>query len=271
MVTISTPDPPEVGHRPHHFVLRLAHPQNDPRLDRQSGGPGPGQDREAPGVAGRGPDGPLQPGHRFQIVVEDVGPGPDQGWRWPPRLPLQSGTRTSTAVPGHRRRMASMVATKPPAPPSSRSSRATAVTTAWTEDQSRHGVGHPFGLVRVHRQGVTGVDQTEPTAPGASLAVDHEGGRPVGPALEDVRTAGLFADGDQIEIPHGPLQVEEVVAHPGRDPQPGRLPLGQGQSPVGIDTGLAEPDPQPSTRAPGPDDRADHDGEADRRCRWSTS
>ena len=250
MVTMSTPTRPEVGQRAHHFVLGLPHPRMIPDLTVKPGRLGPGQHGQAAGVTGRGPDGPLQPGHRLQVVVEDVGPGPDRSWRRACSSPLQSGTRTSTAVPGQRRRMASMVATKPAAPPSSRSSRATAVTTAWARPSRSTASATRSGSSGSMGSGMTGVDQAEPAGPGAPLPVDHEGGRAVGPALEDVRAAGLLAHRHQIEVPHRPTQAEEVVTHPGRDPQPRRLAFGQGQSPVGIDTGLTQPDPQPARRAP---------------------
>ncbi len=45
--------------------------------------------------------------------------------------PLQSGMSTSTSVPGHRSRIAAIVAANAAAPPSARSSRATAVTTVY--------------------------------------------------------------------------------------------------------------------------------------------
>ena len=90
-----------------------------------------------------------------------------------------------------------------------------------------HGVGHPLGLAGVERQGMAGVDLAEPAGPGAPRAVDHEGGGPVGPALVDVRAAGLLAHRDQVEVAEVVLEPEVVVAHAGLDPQPGRLARGQ--------------------------------------------
>ena len=58
---------------------------------------------------------------------------------------------------------------------------------------------------------MAGVDETEPARAGAALAVDHEGGRAVGPALEDVRAAGFLAHGDEREIAHRLLQADVVV------------------------------------------------------------
>ena len=54
--------------------------------------------------------------------------------------------------------------------------------------------------------GLAGVDQAEAARPGAALAVDHERGRAVGPALGQVRAAGLLAHGDEVEVAHGPLE-----------------------------------------------------------------
>ena len=95
---------------------------------------------------------------------------------------------------------------RPPAPPSARSSRATVVTTAnarpmrSTASATRSGSSGSSGL------GVAGVDQAEAAGPGAALAVDHERGRAVGPALGDVGAARLLAHGDQVEVAHGALE-----------------------------------------------------------------
>ena len=224
-------------------------PRIRPDLVVEAGGLGPGQHGQAAGVAGRGPHGPLQAGHGLEVVVEDVGPGVEDRSPASAGSPLQSGMSTSTAVPGQRRRMASIVAAN---------ADGAAVGEVVAGHGGDHGVGqaeprdrlgHPVGLVGVEGQRLAGVDQAEPAGPGAAVAVDHERGRAVGPALEDVRAAGLLAHRDQVEVAHGPAQAEELVAHPGRDPQPRRLALGQGQPAVGVDAGLAQPD---ASRAPGP-------------------
>ena len=110
--------------------------------------------------------------------------------------------------------------------------------------------GHPLGLVGVGGLGMSGVDEAEPAGAGAALAVDHERGRAVGPALEDVGAARFLAHRDEPEVAHGPPQAEELLAHAGRDPQPRRLAGVGGEPGTGVDTGLAQPDAQPLARHP---------------------
>jgi hypothetical protein len=109
-------------------------------------------------------------------------------------------------------------------------------------------LGDPLGLGGVERLGVAGVDEAEPAGPGAALAVDHERGRAIGPALEDVGAAGLFADGDQAQVAHGVLQAQ--VARRRAEPrlQPVGLAGGDLQS-VGHSR-LRQAPPQPDRHPP---------------------
>ncbi len=70
-----------------------------------------------------------------------------------------------------------------------------------------HRLGQSPGLGRVDRHRPAGVDLAEPARPGALLAIDHEGGRAVAPALVDIGAAGLLAHRDQRERAHGALHV----------------------------------------------------------------
>jgi len=160
--------------------------------------PGPlrtAEDREAPGVRGRGPDGALQAEDGLDVVVEDVRPGiedrPEEAGS-----PLQSGISTSTVVPGTRERMAAIVRANAAAPPSARSSRA--------PPSRRHGRG-PSG--RRHRRrararspraaGGGECPQDRNRTPSCTAPIDHERRRAVRPALGEVRAAGLLAHGDE--------------------------------------------------------------------------
>src|SRR5664280_1757434 len=78
-----------------------------------------------------------------------------------------------------------------------------------------HRLGHPLGLTCIEGKGTAGVDLAEPAGAGAPCAVDHERGRSDRPALVDVRTAGFFADGDEIEVTKAVLEAQIVVGHPG--------------------------------------------------------
>ena len=129
-------------------------------------------------------------------------------------------------VAGLRRRMALTVSPMAAAPPSGRSSRATAVTTAWASPMWATASATRSGSAGSGRPGRAGrVDQAEAAGPGALVAVDHEGGGAVGPALEDVGAARLLAHRHQVEAAHGALDVAEAGAEVGLDPQPLRLAL----------------------------------------------
>ena len=114
--------------------------------------------------------------------------------------PLQSEISTSTVVPGR---------AVPDGPDGLRHGARAPVGQVVAGDAGHHGVaephpldrvGHPLGLVGRQGQRMAGVDLAEAAGPGAALAVDHEGGGAVGPALVDVRAARLLAHGDQAEV-----------------------------------------------------------------------
>ena len=107
-----------------------------------------------------------------------------------------------------------------------RSSRATAVSTANRRPMRSTASATRSGSSGSRAERVAGVDQAEAAGPGAPLAVEHEGGGAVGPAVEDVGAAGLLAHGDQLEVAHGALELEVARTHPGRRPQPGRACAG---------------------------------------------
>ena len=83
--------------------------------------------------------------------------------------------------------------------------------------------GDPAWFVGVEGIGPSGVDQAEAAGPGTSLAVDHEGGRAVVPALGDVRTTGLLAHRGQTLLTHQRLQTSVAGAGVQRHPHPRRL------------------------------------------------
>ena len=175
-------------------------PDDERRLRGEPGGLGPGQHATASGrsrptgarPAGAGPPsrgcGSARRGARRRSRSSASG------------SPLQSGISTSTDTPGVRARMARIVAANSAAPPSGRSSRATAVTTAKRRPMRSTASATRVGLARVGRLGVAGVDEAEAAGPRAALAVDHEGGGAVGPALGQVRAARLLAHRDEPEV-----------------------------------------------------------------------
>ncbi len=155
--------------------------------------------------------------------------------------PLQSEISNSIAVAGRPR---------PDGPHRGRESAGAAVGQVVAGHCGDHGVGqaepghrlgHPPGLVGVGWQRLAGVDQAEPAGPGAPVAVDHERGRAVGPALVDVRAAGLLANCHQVQLAQGPAQRPVLLAHAGLDPQPFGFALVQGHPAGGIDPRLGQP------------------------------
>ena len=80
------------------------------------------------------------------------------------------------------------------------------------------GVGHPTRLVKVDRIRAASIDETEPTRSSTAVAVDHEGGRSVVPAVRDVGTARLLAHRGQPLLahqrPHAPVAGTSVQRHP---------------------------------------------------------
>ena len=181
--------------------LGLAHPDDQPGLGGQPGGPGPGQDGQAAGVAT--PTAARLAAARATVSrlwLRTSGPGGEDRAPGRPDRPCSRRSAARPPCPGPRRRMAATVAAKPPAPPSARSSRATVVTTAWARPRRATASATRSGSPGIGGPRLAGVDQAEPAGPGAAVAVDHEGGRAVGPALEDVRAAGFLAHRHQVEL-----------------------------------------------------------------------
>ena len=219
---MSVPRAVQVGQRLDDLVVRLAHPRNDRRLRGQLGGLGPGQHRQAAGVAGRGPHRPLQAGHGLDVVVEHVGPGVedrskclrvaaqiadqglDAGAGHPgahrgDRLGHRRGAAVGKVVPGHHRH------------------------NHVCQAHTGRGLSHPARLAGIDGAGVPGVDQAESTGAGASLAEDHERRGAVVPTLRDVGAARLLAHRDQIEAAQRGADLAELRARPERHPHPLRF------------------------------------------------
>ena len=91
-----------------------------------------------------------------------------------------------------------------------------------------HGGGDPARLVPVEGRRLAGVDLAEVAAAGALVAADEEGRLAVLPALVDVGTAGLLADGVQTLALHQRLQLGELRPHPRPRLDPLRLALDRG-------------------------------------------
>ena len=86
-----------------------------------------------------------------------------------------------------------------------------------------HRLGQSYRLERVEGRRSAVGDRAVGAVPGADVAQDHESGGLVLPAFADVGTAGLLADGMEVELAHHGLEVRVVRASRGLDLEPGRL------------------------------------------------
>ena len=66
---------PQVGQGAEHFVALLPHAEDQPGLGDEAGVLGPGQHSQTAGITRRGSHRALEPGHRLEVVVQNVGTG----------------------------------------------------------------------------------------------------------------------------------------------------------------------------------------------------
>ncbi len=90
--------------------------------------------------------------------------------------------------------------------------------------EPRDGPGHVLRLAAVDGAArVAGGDGAEAAAARADVAEEHDGRRPLGPALADVRAARLLAHGVEIEGAEGGLEPVVPLAARGAHLEPGGL------------------------------------------------
>ncbi len=233
MVTMSTPDAAQVGEGAEHLGLGLAHADDEARLGGQAGRLGPGQHGQAAGVGGRGPHGPLQPGDRLEVVVEHLGAGVEDGAEGRRARPGSRGSGPRPRCPGQRRWMASMVAANAGRPAVGQVVAGHGGDHGVGQAHPGHRLGDPLRLARSTGMRLAGVDQAEPARPGAAVAVDHEGGGAVGPALEDVGQPASSHTVTRSSERMVRLQGPVLRPHLGLGPQPLRLALAEGRAVAG--------------------------------------
>src|SRR5271170_4972333 len=88
---------------------------------------------------------------------------------------------------------------------------------------------------------MAGINLAEAAGACAALAVDHEGGGAVGPALVDVRAARLLAHGDEPEVVDGRSELAVALADAHGHPHPVRLALPDVEPLLGYHPRLAQP------------------------------
>ena len=180
---------------------------------------GPFEDRQRPVPARALADGPLEPLHGLEVVVEDVRARLHHGAE---RLLLAVEVRDQDLDP-HERAPGADLADR------GREGARTAVGQVVTGDAGHHDVVEAHGahrlrdaagLVVVEPGGPAGLDGAEPARPGADVAQDHDRRGALVPALAHVGADRLLADRVEVQAAQQPLEVVVVVTrgHPGLDP-----------------------------------------------------
>jgi len=188
----------------------LAHAHHQAALDERSAGPmpaGTGQHGKAAPIVRLGPDRPVQPRHRLDIVVEHVrsgGHGRVDG-RW---IPLEV---RSEDFDGRSRQHISHGPDdigELPRPAVEQVVPRDRRNDDMSQAEPTGGVGHPLRLVRVNgRRRPVGGYGAESAGAGAAIAEDHERQRPPGKALRGVGAPGVQTDRAEAlppdQAPHG--------------------------------------------------------------------
>ena len=121
--------------------------------------------------------------------------------------PLKSGTRTSIAVAGLRRRTARIVAAHTAAPAVGQLVPGDARDDAVPQAHRGHRLGDAGGLAQVELGRAPGLDRAEIARARADVAQDHHGRRAPRPAFAQVRALGALADRMELvavhKAPHG--------------------------------------------------------------------
>jgi hypothetical protein len=120
------------------------------------------------------------------------------------------------------------VSAKIDAPPSARSSRSTDVITAYCRRIRSTASGHTRRFRRVELRWPAVRHRAIRTCARADVAEDHERRGAMVPALADVGTARIFADGVQLQVLHDPLQPEVISPTRGHGPSASRASASRG-------------------------------------------
>jgi len=149
-------------------------------------------------IFGLRPQAAVKPGHRLDVVVEDIGPliyDDLQGLLVPCKI------RCQHLHPGHRQQAAKR-------PNGGRELGRAAVVQIVPGHRGDHHIAQSHGpdrlsqafrLIALHRPGIASCHGAETAMPGADRAQYQEGGCAVGETFPFIGAAGLFADGMEAE------------------------------------------------------------------------
>ena len=172
-------------------------------------------------VAERRADPLEDPRHRLDVVREHLGAATRRPRASRSGLPLKSGIRISTPVPGLSAWICAHRLGVQPGAAVGQVVAGDAGDGGVAQAHRLHATRRPGAARRGRAAGLAGVDLAEVAAPGALVAADEEGRLAVLPALEDVGAAGLLADRVQaLATSPGVCSCGVLRAHlrPGLDP-----------------------------------------------------
>ena len=183
---------------------------------------GAGEQGQRLRIARAGSDAPVERWHRLDIVVEHVGPRREHDFQcavFPQeirRQDLDTGMRRGCAdgCDGRSEMRGAAVF------------KIVAIDRGhddMVEAERRHGGPHPRRLGGIEMVGTPGLDVAEGASPGAGVAHDHDGGVPLRPALADIGTGGLRADGVETVFAEDCVCCVESPGIRRPDAKPGRL------------------------------------------------
>ena len=188
---------PQVRHHGQDLIGLLTEAEHDPGLGRYLRVPVLElcQQVQGPLVVRPGAGLGIEPGHRLQVVVEDIRYGRAHE-------PVQ-GDRLPAAEVGHQDLQQRLRTARPHRLQAGREVSGTAIAQVVpvhrgdddiAQTHGGNGLGQVVGFGRVGRPGAAVRHVAERAAAGADIPEDHEGGGAVVEALPEIRAIGLLAD-----------------------------------------------------------------------------
>ena len=216
----------QVVHHAEHLASCFSEAQHQARLGEGAGKRAFGTGQQVHGVAvtGSRADLSIAAGHRFHVVVIDVGPSRGHH-RERPRLVAKVRGQHLDAGGGTRRAYR---------PDAGREVGGTAVGEIVAVHRGDHHVSQPEfgdrgrqagGLVGVHRIGTAGVDVAERAGARAGAPQNHHAGVPSRPALVEVGAGGFLAARVETQALYQRPGLLQCGALPQPDLEPGGLAL----------------------------------------------
>ncbi len=191
----------EIAHHLQHFVSGFAEPEHQARFGGhvRANLLGIAQHVERPFIASAEPHLPVEAGHCFGVVVEDVGMGIHDDVHGGVRalkighkhFYFAAGNAMADGLDGHAEEVGTAIRAIVPID---------AGDNGVAQAQSGASFGDAARLIHIDFEWRTLLHGAETAAAGADVAEDHEGGGAAIPAFTDVWAGGTFADGVEMEV-----------------------------------------------------------------------